>query len=56
MLGVEAGQFKHYATEFQRHLYEQRQVGPVGRWWHDTHVRYLVSWRSRSSREAGVDG
>jgi hypothetical protein len=45
MLGVVVGQFKHYATVFQKLQLEQLQVGHLGQWWHDIRVLYLGNWR-----------
>lgn len=55
MLGVEAGQYKDYATVSQKLPYELQLAGLVERWWHGIPMRCWVSWRYRGFREVVID-
>ena len=55
MLGGVDGQYKPYATGYQKLQLKQQQVGQVGKWLHDIRVLCLANWRSKNSREVGRD-
>lgn len=43
--GVVDGLYRHFVTEFPKHLSGQLPVGLVGQWWHDTRGHFLGNWR-----------